>query len=181
MSRKDLPRIKQIRQKVENNDYSPYPIGSEGQYIDMLSKLDLEEELKLGGNHYVTVEEFEDKTIVREKYFHKPLSEINIEEEEEEEDFLDYQILTTILNEGEFSFFVVDEENNFIQIADNNDEEIYLGSGEGNYQNESINSVIIYPSGEQGYYHQKDILIEETENEEQNSIITTIAEEVNNI
>lgn len=57
--------IKKLRKKISNsqsiNDFAtPIPIGSQGHYIDMLSKLDLEEQLKIGGNkvtlisnHYV--------------------------------------------------------------------------------------------------------------------------------
>lgn len=170
-------RIKQVRQKVEDRFIS-FPLGADAKHIDMFSGLDLEEELKLGGNHHVIVEEFEDRTIIREKYFHESLN--NIENIEEEENALDYQILTTILNEGDFSFFIVDEQDNFIAIDNSQDSDL-LGSGDSAYQEESINSIIIYPSGQHGYYHQKNISIKENENEETNSIITTIAEEVNNI
>ena len=53
--------IKQLQRKKSVSEFdTPIPIGSQGHYIDMLSKLDLEEQLKIGGNkvtlisnHYV--------------------------------------------------------------------------------------------------------------------------------
>jgi hypothetical protein len=56
MSDKNLGRIKEIRQKTSSGYTTGIPIGSSGYLIDMLSSLDLEEELKLGNDHYVTVE-----------------------------------------------------------------------------------------------------------------------------
>lgn len=76
MSSKNQNRIKQIRQKNASGTYMNYPIGSQGTLIDMLSELDLEEELKIGGNHYVQVDNVSDElTYVREKYYNKPKSE----------------------------------------------------------------------------------------------------------
>lgn len=48
-------RVKQIIQNIGGAYPTPVPIGSQGQYIDMFSNLDLEEELKLGGNHIVEI------------------------------------------------------------------------------------------------------------------------------
>lgn len=76
MSSKNQNRIKQIRQKNASGNYMNYPIGSQGTLIDMLSELDLEEELKIGGNHYVQVDNVSDElTYVREWYYNKPKSE----------------------------------------------------------------------------------------------------------
>lgn len=76
MSSKNQNRIKQIRQKNASGNYINYPIGSQGTLIDMLSELDLEEELKIGGNHYVQVDNVSDElTYVREWYYNKPKSE----------------------------------------------------------------------------------------------------------
>lgn len=69
MSQIIQPRIKQIRQKDNNNNYStPIPLGADGFLVDMFSGLDLEEELKLGSNHYVEIEERENVTIIKEWY-----------------------------------------------------------------------------------------------------------------
>ena len=76
MSSKNQNRIKQIRQKNASGNYMNYPIGSQGTLVDMLSELDLEEELKIGGNHYVQVDNISDElTQVREWYYNKPKSE----------------------------------------------------------------------------------------------------------
>ncbi len=57
-------RIKEIRQKDENNNFQSFPIGVNGQYVDLLSNLNLEEELKIGGNHYVTIDEDDNQLIL---------------------------------------------------------------------------------------------------------------------
>lgn len=74
MSNINLPRIKQIRQKNNNGDYAPgIPIGSEGKYIDISSNLDLEEELKLGGNHHADISyKGKNSYIVEYYYAHNP-------------------------------------------------------------------------------------------------------------
>lgn len=58
------PRVKQVRQvNVKNGSQNSYksaiPIGTDGLLVDMLSQLDLEEELRIGGNHYTTIDESE--------------------------------------------------------------------------------------------------------------------------
>ena len=61
-------RVKQIRQKDSNNNFISYPIGVEGNFVDLLSNLNLEEELKIGGNHYVEIEDGQDYLIIKEYY-----------------------------------------------------------------------------------------------------------------
>lgn len=62
-------RTKGMRQKTGTNEYDVFvPFGSDGKYIDMDSSLDLEEELKLGGSHYVTINEDENITSIIENY-----------------------------------------------------------------------------------------------------------------
>ena len=66
-------RIKQLRQKANGNYENKIPIGAEAQYIDMESGLDLEEELKLGSNHYVEISEAnENYTLIRQYYLDVP-------------------------------------------------------------------------------------------------------------
>ena len=62
-------RIKQIRQKTSSGYSSGIPIGADGFLIDMLSQLDLEEELKLGGNHYADIQETDTEMTITEYYF----------------------------------------------------------------------------------------------------------------
>lgn len=71
MSDRSLKRIKQIRQKTSEG-YSPIPIGTQGLLVDMISELDLEEEIRLGGNHYVTVYDTPTSTQITEWYFSEP-------------------------------------------------------------------------------------------------------------
>ncbi len=76
-------RIKQIRPRQQGSfPLSGIPIGTDGLLVDMISQLDLEEELRLGGNHYVDVDQKEDSTIIKEWYFSQSLQESIIPSEE---------------------------------------------------------------------------------------------------
>lgn len=68
-------RIKQLRQKTFNNDFLHIPFGADGNFIDMFSGLDLEEELKIGGNHYVQINSDEFNTQVTEYYSTAPITD----------------------------------------------------------------------------------------------------------
>lgn len=93
MSQIIQPRIKQIRQKDNNNGYStPIPLGADGFLIDMLSGLDLEEELKLGSNHYVEIEEKENVTIIKEWYLTEPKTEEKSISDMAEEEKISYSV-----------------------------------------------------------------------------------------
>lgn len=70
MSSRTQPRVKEIRQKNSSGYNSGIPIGTDGLLVDMLSKLDLEEELKLGSNHSVEVQDKSDgSTLVKQFYY----------------------------------------------------------------------------------------------------------------
>jgi len=50
--------IKGSRQKNTTGGYADYiPFGADGEYVDMLSGLNLERELKLGGDHLTSITE----------------------------------------------------------------------------------------------------------------------------
>ena len=72
MSSVNTGRIKQIRKRTGTKQYSSVPIGTDGILVDMLSELDLEEEIRLGGNHYVDVVQTSTATEIREWYFSEP-------------------------------------------------------------------------------------------------------------
>lgn len=78
--------IKGARQKTADNTYSRFlPFGTDGEYIDMMSGLDLEKELKLGGDHLSSIEEYSNGTTkITEKYA----------KEEDTQNY--YQVETTI-------------------------------------------------------------------------------------
>ena len=53
--------IKGSRKKIGASSYDVFiPFGTDGSYVDMLSGLSLERELKLGGDHGTSVLENED-------------------------------------------------------------------------------------------------------------------------
>ena len=61
--------IKGSRQKNSTGNYADYiPFGADGEYIDMLSGLNLERELKLGGDHLTSITEQNGNIIITEKY-----------------------------------------------------------------------------------------------------------------
>lgn len=62
--------IKGSRKKIGATSYDVFiPFGTDGKYVDMLSGLTLEQELKLGGDHGVSIVENDDGSIdISEKY-----------------------------------------------------------------------------------------------------------------
>ena len=69
MSSINQKRIKQIRKRQNESFDTRIPIGTDGILVDMISELDLEEEIRLGGNHYVEVNQTELATEIKEWYF----------------------------------------------------------------------------------------------------------------
>lgn len=62
--------IKGSRQKnATGSGYADYiPFGADGEYVDMLSGLNLERELKLGGDHLASIVEQNGVTVITQKY-----------------------------------------------------------------------------------------------------------------
>ena len=61
--------IKGSRQKNTTGGYADYiPFGADGEYVDMLSGLNLERELKLGGDHLTSITEQNGITVITQKY-----------------------------------------------------------------------------------------------------------------
>ena len=64
-----IKTIKGTRQKISPGSYADYvPFGADGKYIDMMSGLDLEKELRLGGNHITKITNNGTRTIITEVY-----------------------------------------------------------------------------------------------------------------
>lgn len=82
MSASNLKRIKEIRQKTgdSNNLFKSIPLGTNGLLVDMLSNLDLEEELKLGNDHYVFIDQNELSLTITEYYTTSPRRNTPIED-----------------------------------------------------------------------------------------------------
>ena len=69
-----MNRIKGLKQKQGNNSFSDLiPFGTDGNLVDMSSGLNIEEELKLGGNHDVSIssDPSTQRTTVTEFYYDK--------------------------------------------------------------------------------------------------------------
>ena len=106
MSKQSQQRVKEIRQKRENNTFLSIPLGTDGLLVDMLSKLDLQEELKLGNDHYVQIEEdtiiISDKevqrTIIKEWYFKTFKGSKTIEQMKQNGD-ITFSVKTEIIGE----------------------------------------------------------------------------------
>ena len=69
-------RIKGLRKKQSNGAFGEFkPFGTDGTLVDMLSGLDNEQELKLGGNHSASIVESvvntENVTTITERYLDK--------------------------------------------------------------------------------------------------------------
>lgn len=62
--------IKGSRQKLSTGSYSDFiPFGADGEYIDMLSGLNLERQLKLGGDHSAVIgQDANGNTVITQKY-----------------------------------------------------------------------------------------------------------------
>ena len=64
-----MERVKNLRKKITPNSFGdPIPIGTDGILVDMLSGLDNEQELKLGGNHIADISEDGNITTIIEQY-----------------------------------------------------------------------------------------------------------------
>ncbi len=118
MSAKSFKRIKEIRQKTGESFSSPIPLGTNGFLVDMLSKLDLEQELKLGNNHYVNIDQGEDSLIITEYYMSQPREDRSIEEMVTTGK-ITYKVVTKFLEEQyEEDYLLVNkkEDNNFFAL-----------------------------------------------------------------
>lgn len=64
--------VKQVQQKTNSETPISYPIGVDGKFVDMQSILNLEEELKIGGNKYTRISTQTDNSrtyILTEQYY----------------------------------------------------------------------------------------------------------------
>lgn len=66
-----MERIKGVRQKTGSGQYSSFvPFGTDGEFVEMISELNLEYELKLGTKHLAQIDEDEENktTTIIENY-----------------------------------------------------------------------------------------------------------------
>lgn len=95
MSSINTGRIKQIRTRSNSDFPTGVPIGTDGILVDMLSELDLEEEIRLGGNHYVDIVQTNTATEIREWYFSEPRGTRTITEMSQ---YVTYSALVSIIS-----------------------------------------------------------------------------------
>lgn len=62
-------RVKGYRKKAETGYEAFIPFGSDGEFIDILSGLNLEEEMRLGGRRNVSFSENDNTITVTETYY----------------------------------------------------------------------------------------------------------------
>ena len=62
-------RVKGYRKKAETGYEAFIPFGSDGEFIDILSGLNLEEEMRLGGRRNVSFSENDGAIIITETYY----------------------------------------------------------------------------------------------------------------
>lgn len=96
MSSSTKERIKQIRPRTGGSFSTGIPIGTDGLLVDMVSQLDLEEEIRLGGNHYVDMYQTDTETVIKEWYF--SVSKGSTPIEQVDDNIITYTGLITITN-----------------------------------------------------------------------------------
>lgn len=124
----DTGRIKQIRQKSPLGGFTdPFPLGTDGYLVDMISGLDLEQQIKLGGNHYVNIyTDQDDNTYIKQWYLTKPKSEIP---DNEFSANVKYSVLISMIatqesflsfsqNESDGSFITKDTDGDFLVVKE---------------------------------------------------------------
>ena len=112
-------RIKQIRQRSEGSFTTGVPIGTDGILVDMISELDLEEELRLGGNHYVDIVETNTATEIKEWYFSEARGSRTIEQMSQD-DLITFSASVSIISAVQYNIVTDsnDDENTDIIMAD---------------------------------------------------------------
>lgn len=152
MSSNKKERIKGLHVKISSDSYSPLkPFGSDGQLIDMLSSLDLEEELKLGGNHYVELEEDDDNDVlvIKEWYYTQPKEN---KTRAEMSQFCTYSVATsftentaaTAIDVGQGNVLVDEQQNGNLIVIENGEtqSEIDISLYKGDL--EENNSILLH-------------------------------------
>ena len=119
MSSVNQKRIKQIRPRQSGSFPTSIPIGTDGLLVDMISQLDLEEEIRLGGNHYVDIYDTKTDTVIKEWYLSEskgttPIEQVN-------DNIVKYTVYTTIASKVQTRIGTKnpnEEENDFITWKD---------------------------------------------------------------
>lgn len=155
-----LNMIKGIKQKLgdtaidyDNGGFSAFtPFGTDGIYVDMNSRLNLEEQLLIGGNSDISIIENDQNNtiIIIEKYKHREKSGTNII------DVYDYSTVTIINDKVEELLLIDDSSKNLLKIEsvddsptlianfseDGDDAQILINLYQGEYTGTSSDKLI---------------------------------------
>lgn len=183
MSKITQPRVKQIRQKSSSGYLSGIPIGADGLYIDMSSGFDLEEELKLGGNHYVEILDSETSTVIREWYYTEGQGN-RTREEMSNLNLIAYSVETMISKFLDERIETASGNEEFIITQSQTDDPIYIVNRQEIEGDQSI-VITLYEgdmmSSQPKALHQKIVIIKENEDTSsatESATLTVIKEEV---
>lgn len=158
MSDASLKRVKQIRKKTGSDTYLSLPIGSQGLLVDMVSQLDLEEEIRLGGNHYTTITSTDLATTIKEWYFSQSRGTRTITQMAS---YVTYTVVVTFVSSVEINITYEETESvdGYKILTNNGDSLISLQSVDSGQQRIDIN---LYKGDEQTLLHHKVIYIHES-------------------
>lgn len=158
MSDASLKRVKQIRKKTGSDTYLSLPIGSQGLLVDMVSQLDLEEEIRLGGNHYTTITSTDLATTIKEWYFSQPRGTRTITQMAS---YVTYTVVVAFISSVEV--YITQEEteaaDGYKVLTNNGDPLISLQSVDSGQQRIDIS---LYKGDEQTLLHHKVVYIHES-------------------
>lgn len=159
MSSVNLGRIKQIRPR-QNGSFpaSGIPIGTDGLLVDMISQLDLEEEIRLGGNHYVDISQTKTSTIIKEWYFSESKGTTPIEEIDD--NIVTYTVITSVINAVQTNI-VEDHINENILITPDLDGDNFLVIREDVDSNVTMIKSELYQGNFETKLHEKRIYLYE--------------------
>lgn len=174
MSSVNTGRIKQIRPRIGNTFGNAIPLGVDGLLTDMISGLDLEQELVIGGNHYVEISEIDTGTVIKEWYFSQAMKGRTLQQMQNKITYSVYIYIATAID-----YYLIDQKGQ-------NETEDSIISWAGNDEDGIVDRVPITSNKERiqitlykgimnsrNKLHQKVISITELSNEEY-----TISEQV---
>lgn len=157
MSSVNLGRIKQIRPRQSGSFPTSIPIGTDGLLVDMISQLDLEEEIRLGGNHYVSISQTETSTIIKEWYFTESKEDTPIEDIDDS--IVAYTVQASILNAVQIN--TVDDHINENVIVPDLDEDNFLVTREEVDSSVTMITIELYKGNFDVKLHEKRIYLYE--------------------
>lgn len=162
MSDKNLIRIKQIRQKTGQSYSDAIPIGTRGLLVDMISELDLQEQIKLGGNHYTSISQTSLATSITEWYFSEPRNNRTLEQMS---NYVTYKVVISMIDavDENIVWYEPEEETEETYFIKANDDDLLVNRTLFNNEDDQLITISLY-EGLNKLLHQKIIHIFEAKN-----------------